>query len=34
MDGKGTMTVLNPGEMVNEVLEVTGFSDILNIERI
>ena len=29
----GKMTVVNPNELVSEVFEVTGFSDILNIEK-
>ncbi len=32
MSRKGGMTVTNVNEMVREVFEVTGFSDILNIE--
>ena len=32
MAGKGGMKVKNVNEIVNEVFEVTGFSDILNIE--
>lgn len=30
--GKGGLVVKNPNETVSEVFEVTGFSDILNIE--
>lgn len=30
--GKGGLTVVNPNETVAEVFEVTGFSDILNIQ--
>ena len=30
--GKGGLTIKNPNETVTEVFEVTGFSDILNIE--
>jgi anti-sigma B factor antagonist len=33
MAGKGGMKVKNVNEIVNEVFEVTGFADILNIER-
>ncbi len=32
MSGKGGMTVTNVNEIVQEVFEVTGFADILNIE--
>lgn len=33
MNGKqGTLTILNPNEVVSEVFEVTGFSDILTIQ--
>ena len=32
MNGKGTMKVVHPNEIVREVFEVTGFDDILNIE--
>lgn len=32
MSGKGGMVVKNVNEMISEVFEVTGFSDILNIE--
>ena len=32
MSRKGGMTVKNVNEIVQEVFEVTGFSDILNIE--
>ncbi|MBQ3669308.1 MAG: STAS domain-containing protein [Clostridia bacterium] len=32
MNGKGTMKVLHPSEIVREVFDVTGFSDILDIE--
>ena len=32
MSRKGGMNVVNPNEIVNEVFDVTGFSDILNIE--
>ena len=32
MSRKGGMKVVNPNEIVNEVFDVTGFSDILNIE--
>ena len=32
MEKKGGMVVTNVNEMVNEVFEVTGFADILNIE--
>ncbi len=32
MNQKGTMVVKNVSEVVNEVFEVTGFSDILTIE--
>ena len=32
MSKKGGMVVTNVNEMVNEVFEVTGFADILNIE--
>ena len=32
MAGKGTMKVTHVNEIVQEVFEVTGFSDILNIE--
>lgn len=32
MDAKGKMVIKNVNEMVMEVFEVTGFSDILNIE--
>lgn len=32
MNKQGKMTVKNVGEGVNEVFEVTGFADILNIE--
>ena len=31
MNGKGTMVVKNVSEMVMEVFEITGFTDILNI---
>ena len=33
MSGKGGMKVTNVNEIVQEVFEVTGFADILNIER-
>lgn len=32
MSSQGTMTVKNVSEEVNEIFDVTGFSDILNIE--
>ena len=32
MNGKGTMVVKNVSEMVMEVFEITGFTDILSIE--
>lgn len=32
MSVRGKMTVKNPNETVSEIFEVTGFSDILNIE--
>ena len=32
MSAKGGMTVSNVNDIVQEVFEVTGFSDILNIE--
>jgi len=32
MSGKGAMTVTHVNEIVREVFEVTGFTDILNIE--
>lgn len=32
MSGKGTMTVKNVNEIVQEVFDVTGFSDILTVE--
>ena len=32
MAGKGTMKVINVNEIIMEIFEVTGFSDILNIE--
>lgn len=32
MNAQGKMTVRNVGETVNEIFEVTGFSDILTIE--
>ena len=32
MNNQGTMKVIHVNEMVKEVFEVTGFSDILNIE--
>lgn len=32
MNGKGTMVVKNASEMVMEVFEITGFTDILTIE--
>ena len=32
MAGKGDMIVTNPNEIVSEVFEVTGFSDILTIQ--
>lgn len=32
MNSQGTMTVKNVSEEVNEIFDVTGFSDILNIE--
>ena len=33
MSGKGGMKVTNVNEIVQEVFEVTGFADILNIEK-
>ena len=33
MSGKGGMKITNVNEIVQEVFEVTGFADILNIER-
>ncbi len=33
MAKQGTMKVINPGELVREVFDVTGFSNILTIER-
>ena len=32
MNGKGEMKIVNVNETVNEIFEVTGFSDILTIE--
>jgi anti-sigma B factor antagonist len=32
MNGRGTMKVRNVNETIGEVFEITGFSDILNIE--
>lgn len=32
MNTKGTMKVTNVGEIINEIFEVTGFTDILTIE--
>ena len=32
MAGKGDMKVKNPNEIVSEVFEVTGFTEILNIQ--
>lgn len=34
MDVQGDMTVLNPGELVKEVFEVTGFAEILTIDYV
>lgn len=33
LSGKGKLTIAHPSEMVLEVLEMTGFSHILNIEK-
>ncbi len=32
MNKQGEMKIINVGEVINEIFEVTGFSDILNIE--
>ena len=32
MNGQGSMTVCNAGESIMEIFEVTGFTDILNIQ--
>jgi anti-sigma B factor antagonist len=32
MDKKGSMKIINVNEVVNEVFEVTGFTEILDIE--
>lgn len=32
MNGKGTMTVTGVNEMIQEVFDVTGFSDVLTVE--
>lgn len=32
MNGKGAMKVVNVNDMVNEIFEITGFSEILTIE--
>ena len=34
MKDQGFMTVLNPGELVKEVFEVTGFAEILTIDYV
>ena len=34
MNEQGFMTVLNPGELVREVFEVTGFNDILTVDYV